>query len=104
MRLRKHAKLPTMITDPPMGRAGGVSPLLQQQQGAHAPPRRFRKLFLTGFLMALRWTLWADWKDLFPEAVRQHLDGPAGYAVLAVVGLVALLLVLFLVTTLWRAI
>src|SRR6266536_2993679 len=52
--------------------------------------------------MSLRWTVWADWKDLFPESVRPHLDGPVGYAVLAVVGLGVFLVLVFLATALWR--
>src|SRR5207237_4557204 len=47
-------------------------------------------------------TVWADGKDLFPESVRPHLDGPVGYAVLAVVGLGVLLVLVFLATVLWR--
>src|SRR5436305_15236834 len=50
--------------------------------------------------MSLRWTVWADWKDVFPEWVRRHLEGPVGYAVLAVVGLVVLLVLAFLPTAL----
>src|SRR5207248_7470492 len=53
-------------------------------------------------LMLLRWMIWADWKDVFPESVRPHLDGPVGYAVLAVAGLVVLLVLVFLITILWR--
>jgi hypothetical protein len=52
--------------------------------------------------MSLHGTVWADWKDVFPESVRPHLDSPVGYAILALAGLVALLLLVFLVTTLWR--
>ncbi len=54
--------------------------------------------------MSLRWTVWADWKDIFPESVRPHLDGPAGYAVLALAGLIVLLVLVFLLTALWRAV
>ncbi|MBI1916585.1 MAG: hypothetical protein HYS12_17895 [Planctomycetes bacterium] len=53
--------------------------------------------------MSLRWTVWADWKDVFPESVRPHLDGPVGYAVLAAVGLIALLILLLLVKYVLRA-
>ncbi|HKB40681.1 MAG TPA: hypothetical protein VKD72_29920 [Gemmataceae bacterium] len=54
--------------------------------------------------MSLHWTVWADWKDLFPESVRPHLDGPAGYAVLAVAGLIVLVVLVFVLTALWRAV
>jgi hypothetical protein len=53
--------------------------------------------------MSLCSTILADWKDVFPESVRPHLDGPAGDALLGVVGLVALLVLLLVLRALWRA-
>src|SRR5205807_3706289 len=70
----------------------------------YQPSKRIiRTQRLTGSLMSLRSTILADWKAIFPESVRPHLDGPVGYAVLGAVGLVALLVLLLVLPALWRA-
>ena len=52
--------------------------------------------------MSLCWMVWAAWTDVFPESVRQHLEGPVGIVVLAVIGLLAVYVLARLAGVLWR--
>jgi len=47
-------------------------------------------------------SLWAAWTDLFPEAVREHLEGPVGIGVLVVVGLIAVYVLARVAGGVWR--
>jgi len=52
--------------------------------------------------MSMRWTLWAAWTDVFPESVRQYLEGPVGIVVLVVVGLIVVFALARLAGGVWR--
>lgn len=52
--------------------------------------------------MSIRWTLLAAWTDLFPDAVRQYLEGPLGIAVLVIVGLLVVYVLARLTGVVWR--
>lgn len=52
--------------------------------------------------MSIRWTLWAAWTDVFPEPVREHLNGPVGIGALVVVGLIAVYVLARVAGGVWR--
>jgi hypothetical protein len=52
--------------------------------------------------MSTHWTLWSAWTDIFPEAVREYLEGPLGIAGLVLVGLIAVYLLARMAGGLWR--
>ena len=52
--------------------------------------------------MSIQGTMGAVWADVLPEAVREHLEGPVGIAVLVVVGLIVVFVLARSAGGLWR--
>lgn len=52
--------------------------------------------------MSIRWLLWSAWTDVFPQSVREYLEGPLGIAVLVLGGLIAVYVLARLAGGLWH--